>query len=387
MRRRRQWNGLKRMAGLILALILVAGCLPVLGENTPIYGVTRLNGTVNLRAGAAQSSRRVAVLQPGTWFTLLGQKGAWYQIATLGGETGYVSKNFVTLPQDQIMQLGIVTNPSATAFLNLRETPSFQAKVLGIYYNGTPALVLSSMNGWATVSVGGRTGAFREEFLQVFPAVASADVATVVTPGMTPLNLRSGPSRSTQVMMQYPGGTYVMILQRGTGWYRVSVNGVVGFMDAAFLRDGILPPKGTGSMNTQGTGGYATVQNPRPRQVLNLREKPDQSAAVLAQLPSGTRLKMLAQGVTWSKVSQGDLVGYVMTAYLSLTNLPSEPVKIITHPNQSFVNLRTKPGLTAGAVILRIPHGSPVTVLIPGDDWVYVQYQGVTGYVAKGFLP
>ena len=379
---------IKRAMGLCLAMMILCTLLPAGGEglDAAIYGVTRLNGTVNLRVAATQSSRRVAVLEPGTWFTLLGQKGAWYQIITQAGETGYVSKNYVTLPQDQMAQLGVVTNPGASSFLNLRETPSYQGKVLGIYYNGTPALVLSINDGWALVQVGERTGYFRAEYLEMYPAVASSDVATVVTPQQTPMNLRLGPGRNTQILMQYPGGTYVMILQRGRGWYRVSVNGVIGFMDASFLQAGILPPRGGVSPVPPSPAGDAIVTNPRPRQVLNMRAQPSLAATILLQLTNGTRLQMVEQGLEWCKVSQGDQVGYVMTAYLTLHNLPQEPMKTIFHPKKSFVNLRSKAGLTTGRVILRMPHGSQVTVLIPGDQWVYVQYQGKTGYVAKGFL-
>lgn len=378
----------RRSMGLLLVFALCCTIFftPVRGEGAFTYGITRLSGTVNLRAGAAQSSRRLAVLQPGTWFTLLGEVGAWYQIQTAAGQTGYVSKNLSQLPQDQMVQLGVVNNPGASAFLNLRQVPSLQGKVLGIYYNGTPALVLGSSDGWAMVQVGGITGYFREEFLQMYPAIGSGDVATVVSPNQTPVNLRMGPSKDTQVLTQYPGGTYVMILQRGAGWHRVSVNGIVGFMDAAFLKNGVLPPRSADSSAPSAAKAYATVKNPRPHQVLNLRERPDMSGAILARLPSGTRLQMVEQGTDWCRVSQGDLVGYVMTPYLMLTNLPKDPIKTITHPRKSYVNLRSQPGVRSGTVMLRVSHGSRVVVRTPGDQWVLVQYQGVTGYVAKEFL-
>ena len=37
-------------------------------------------------------------------------------------------------------------------------------------------------------------------------------------------------------------------------------------------------------------------------------------------------------------------------------------------------------------VLARVPSGSTVTVLTPGDEWCKVQYQGHTGYMLTYFL-
>ena len=52
----------------------------------------------------------------------------------------------------------------------------------------------------------------------------------------------------------------------------------------------------------------------------------------------------------------------------------------------SYVNLRSSPGKTAGNVITHGPSGATVTVLIPGDEWTKVRYNGTTGYMMTTFL-
>ena len=76
----------------------------------------------------------------------------------------------------------------------------------------------------------------------------------------------------------------------------------------------------------------------------------------------------------------------MMTDYLSLRNLPATPTMTVSHPQKSFVNLRTGPSTLTGSVLLRLPHGAKVVVLVPGDGWVKVRYNGYTGYTMSYFL-
>jgi len=75
----------------------------------------------------------------------------------------------------------------------------------------------------------------------------------------------------------------------------------------------------------------------------------------------------------------------MMTRFLTLYGLPVTPTLRVTHPDRSYVNLRTKPSAT-GSVTLRVPHGNTVTVLIAGGTWAQVKYKNVTGYMMTAFL-
>ena len=76
----------------------------------------------------------------------------------------------------------------------------------------------------------------------------------------------------------------------------------------------------------------------------------------------------------------------MMTQYLTLYNLPGVPTMTIEHPKRSFVNLRSTPSMSGNQILAHMPHGSVVTVLIPGDDWVKVNYNGYTGYAGTYFM-
>ncbi|MGN0777641.1 MAG: SH3 domain-containing protein [Aristaeellaceae bacterium] len=381
--RRKEWMVL------LIALMLTLMCATAQADALHC-GVTYRNATVNLRQQPTQNSTRLGSYAEGSWMVISGESGNWYYVTAPDGKSGYMSKNYVAVQEPVTATVGVVTNPKATSFLNLRKAPSYNAQVLGIYYNGVPCAVLSLSGGWYSVRVDGVEGYFRQEYITTRQWPYSDEVATIVTPNNTGLNLRTGPGTGYPSMGQYAGGKYVMVLQKGNGWWKVSVEGQVGFMSTEFLKDGVHAPTGgstSGSGSQPVTGGYAIVTNPRATQVLNMRESPSTTSRVLGQYSNGTQVSVLKPGTEWCKVMNSqNVVGYMMTRYLTVYNLPGVPTMTVSHPQKTFVNLRDLPDMTSGRVLARMPHGAEVTVVSPGDGWVKVQYNGITGYAVSYFL-
>lgn len=389
----------KRILGVLLAVALLLIGMPAKQAKayTTTFGVVYQNDTVNLRQQATQYSTKLGTYVRGTWVTITGESGNWYFVTGPDGKTGYMSKNYVEVITPSEGAVAKVTNPKSDAFLNLRSAPSYSATVLGIYYNTTPVVLLNLSDGWYCVQVDGNVGYLREEYVTVVGATVaySQTYATIVTPNNSGLNLRTGPGMSYASAGMHYGGEYVMVLQQGTGWAMVSVDGQVGYMNTTYLKSGLLSPsevkkasKTNGSSNSSTASGYALVTNPRSTQLLNLRESPAKTARVVGQFCNGTKVTVLHQGTEWCKVQvvKTGAVGYMMTSYLTLFNLPATPVKTVNHPQRTYVNLRSLPSQTTGSVLTRIPHGATVTVLIPGDSWVKVRYNGYEGYAMAIFL-
>ena len=386
------------IAAAALALLLLTG-LSAAGESLR-FGVVSGSASVNLRQGTGQNTARLGSYSRGTWLRILGSSGSWYKVSGPDGKTGYVSRSRVTEPSLRYSDVAYVRNPRSSSFLNLRQQPSYNARVLGIYYNGVPAMLLSTSGGWSHVMVNGVDGYFRQEYLRITGHIPCAGaVATIVTPSNSALNLRQGPGYGYPAVTQLYGGNYVMVLQKGTDWYLVSAEGVVGYMSAAYLRDGILSPSealAAGNAISGRTVGasaqvnaqpYALVSNPKPTQVLNLRDAPSTGGKVLGRFVSGTRLKVLSQGIEWCRVQvvKTGASGYMMTDYLKLVNLPDTPTKTVSHPGGSYVNLRSDSSMKA-EVISRVADGTQAVVLIPGETWSKVRCGGVTGWMMSAFL-
>lgn len=369
----------------LVALLLAVGAAQA--EDTALFGVLNSVG-LNIRRQPSSASASVGQYPMGTWLAITGNSGSWYAVTAPDGTTGYIGMPQVWLPEITMANVGVVANLKNNAYVNLRESPHVQAAVLGTYHNGVPCLLLSHANGWYHVRVEGLEGYLREEYLRAAVMPWAEEAATVITQGGTMAELKEGPGEGYATLGQIANGQYVIPLLRGVGWWYVSVEGLRGFMSESCLREGILTYT---EINEAGwktlSGAVAVVNNPTSTQLLNLRESPSRLSSVIRQYASGARLTLLNQGLEWCRVmnDQGE-IGYMMTEYLRLEGVPDTPTMTVSHPDGTFVNLRSAPSTVLGAVQAQVPHGEKVTVLIPGSDWVMVRYGDLDGYMMAWFL-
>ena len=263
--------------------------------------------------------------------------------------------------------------------LNLRETPSIAAKVLGQFPTGTLVEVTGYHGDWYEVEVNGMSGYMMSKFLT---SELKSQTATVRTNSGISLNVREEPGMDGAILTSVKNGETVTVTQKGSNWCRVTVNGVDGFMATEFLRFGT-----SGSVTT---GKKAIVNNPRNTQVLNLRQSPSLDAKVLSYYRNGTEVVILESGKEWHKVQVSDgRIGYMMNKYLKETGesagMTPVKAKLINVNGGSYVNFR-KAGSLDSSVIARLPVGSEVTVIEHGTDWCKVTVDGVEGYVSTWFM-
>ena len=387
-----------RISALAIALILLCGAQPAAAEGT--YAVVTGTATLNVRSIPDASGAWLGRVTEGSWVEEIAPVGnGWYYCRVPGQNLeGYMAGAYLTEAGSNPGggdNTGVVVNPIASQYLNLREYPSYSARVLGRFYNGQTCRVLNTQSGWYYVYVNGLYGYFKSEYVYV-SGTAGSSTAYVSTGNSGRLNLRSAPDLSGDIIGRYPNGTLVTVHLKGKTWWQVTVNGVEGFMESAYLTESAPydPTPVTAApfypvypTAVPSTGGYCVVSNPNAKSVLNLRAQPSTSAKVLAQYHNGIRFEVLEQGLTWCKVygKSSGRVGYVMTKYVKLYQLPGVPLKTVSN-GSSYVNLRTKPNKTSGSVKMQVPSGAVVTVLIPGDTWTKVRYGSLEGYMMTVFL-
>ena len=369
----------------LLTAALLAAAVPALAEGR--FGVTTVNGA-GLRREPSSASGIAGTYPANTWMAVSDESKGWYAVTAPDGTTGYLGRDQFEEPSAPVANVGLVANLNEQAYVNLRQSPHYQAAVLGTYHNGAPCLLLSHSGGWYHVRMEGLEGYLREEYIEPQMLAWSEEAATVIAQSGVSVDLREGPGAQYASLGQCPNGTYVMVIRRGSGWWYVAVGNRLGYMDAGCLREGILTLAeitlaGWDELN----GAYAVVNNPVETQVLNLREGPTTVSRVLGQYRSGARLRLLNQGMEWCRV-QNDAgeTGYMMTAYLALEGVPETPVMTVVHPDGTFVNLRSMPSTVLGAVLKEVPSGEQVEVLVPGVEWVKVRYGDEIGYMVAAFL-
>lgn len=394
------------MKNLLKTCILMALCLALLLSTCPAsaasygdFAIVTGSGTLNLRQGPGTEFDRLYTAKRNDWVMILGESGNWYQVMVMdNGKVGYMSKNYLSSANESTtggQTTGVVSNPVATQYLNLRQYPSLSAPVLGIYYNGATFTVLSSVDNWYQVNIYGQTGYFMKNYVTV-ASPSAQKTAVISAPNSGKTNLRSAPSMTdSTILSQYPNGTKVQVLLEGNKFWRVSVNGKVGYMDKSLLKYSASSATGSTSSGNTGTPapaqkpatkGYAYVNNPIATQVLNLREQASATSRVIAQYKNGVRFQVISPGEVWTKVygSATGNVGYMMTKYLTLNGTAST-IKTIQNGN-TYVNFRSAPSVSASTVYARLYTGTPITVLTPGDQWTQIRYNGQTGYVMTQFL-
>lgn len=371
--------------------------LPVDYSALGVYDFALVSGTesLNLRAGPGTEYEWRGSLAAGNWVGLLGENGNWYYVYLLqSGQYGYMSKNYLKRNDGGSTpagNTGVVSNPKPNQFLNLRAWPSYDAQVLGIFYNGAAFTLLSATSdGWYQVQINGQTGYFRQEYVRL-NGYSGAQSAYIRSANGGKVNLRSAPTYTgSRIMGQYAPGTQVNVVLSsplpGSFW-KVSVNGASGYMDSTFLTASspVQPVYPDQPGTKPATKGTAVVKNPKATQKLNLRQQPFTAAKVIAQYKNGVRFEVIQGGETWTKVygSATGSIGYFMTKYLNLSGVSF--TKTVRNGN-SYVNLRSAPSKITGKVYTQVPSGASVTVLTPGDEWTQVRYNGTTGYMMTSFL-
>ena len=393
---------MKRRLFRCILILLCAACVlsaaPACAETDyaalGIHDFALVSGTnkLNLRTGPGTEYQWIGAVNEGGWVGVLGETGNWYRVyLPETGQHGFMSKNFlkragnITPPGSNT---GVVSNPKPTQFLNLRAYPSYDAQVLGIYYNGTVFTLLSSTtDGWYQVQVNGQVGYFRSEYVRLTGTPGTGQTAVILSGNGGKVNLRSAPTYTgSGILGQYAPGTQVIVLLssavKGSFW-KVSVNGITGYMDSQYLSSSSgTPVNPSPQPDTKGT---AVVHNPKASQYLNLRSQPSSSAKVIAQYKNGVRFEVIQAGETWTKVygSASGNIGYFMTKYLKLSSVSFSKT---VQNGSSYVNLRSSPSKITGKVYIQVPSGAAVTVLIPGDEWCKVRYAGTVGYMMTYFL-
>lgn len=230
------------------------------------------------------------------------------------------------------------------------------------------------------------------------PTNNNATQATATRTTTANLNLRSGAGTTHSVLLTIPRGQRLTPLKTSGVWTQVTYNGRTGwvhndFLSAAPAQPATPAPAPTAPIVTPSATASKTTAN------LNLRASKSTTARVLTTIPKGQSVTVLKVEGTWSHVKYGTQTGFVANTYLmkaASTPTPAQPATPAPTQikeesiNTSYVttaNLNVRQGAGTGfALVTTIPNGTTVTATKQSGSWVYVTYNGKSGYVSTGFL-
>lgn len=220
--------------------------------------------------------------------------------------------------------------------------------------------------------------------------------ATTATPGpgtvtTANLNMRLAAGTSHKVLVTIPKGKTLSPIQTSGAWTKVSYGGKTGWVHNGYLTTASVKPA------TPSTMAPTTATTSKTTANLNLRASKSTNSSVLVTIPKGKSVTVLSIEGSWSHVKYGTKTGFVANTYLTkAASTPSQPVAPSKPAikeesiNQSYVttanlNVRQGPGI-GYALVTNIPNGTSVKTTKQSGTWVYVTYNGKSGYVSTGYL-
>lgn len=122
---------------------------------------------------------------------------------------------------------------------------------------------------------------------------------------------------------------------------------------------------------------------------LNVRAKASTSAEVVGKLYVGAGGKVLSKGKKWTKISSGNVVGYVSSDYLLYDEKAeakaNECGTLVVTVNADTLRVREDAG-TDSKVIGVVSKGQNFNGYKANKEWIKIEFEGETGYVSADYV-
>ena len=289
-------------------------------------------------------------------------------------------------------------------WLVMRDAPSFSGNIIASYPSGTVVTVTGQNGSWYAVQDSkGRTGYMLGNYLILSGTGTSEDAegefrysAYVTSANGLNVRLRSGPGLGYSILASYPPGTPCTVLSTGTNWSKIQIGIHIGYMMNQFLTthhesgSGSYQPVTPVTPTMSPGSGYTVYVTSRNGFGVNLRSGPGKNYPSIGFYSVGTSAEMISAGSIWSYIRIGSRYGYMMSEFLTTTYVPPvTPVytgsAYVISYNGRNVNLRSGPG-KGYSTIRSFPVGTPLTVIVRGSEWYYIQINGYYGYMMRQFI-
>lgn len=299
--------------------------------------------------------------------------------------------------------------------VNFRSGASSNAPIIAEYSTGTKVFVLEHGVIWDKIQVDGITGYMMNQFLTTsVPAGTPSDTITksnvdayIVNPNNRKVNFRSGASKSASVIAEYDPGTKVHVVEYGSTWSKITINGQEGYMMTEYLAN-TAPTTAAPIVKPDTSGDYTAYVHTDNKKDLNAR-KGAGNYSVAFKIPYGAAVKVLnhdyKQG--WDYIEYNGKKAYVQNSYLQLekpgdtpaeTPEPAAPAAsnypcqmTVYASNGKAVNVHKNPRDSSSNVDFlgnngRLEVGTVVTVTGVTKGWAHIEYNGKKGWMHAEYL-
>ena len=195
-------------------------------------------------------------------------------------------------------------------------------------------------------------------------------VGTVTALGV---NVRENPNMDAAVVTVLDQGQQTVVLSQDGDWYRISCEGVTGFVSVDYMT---LEQEGQAQL------GYGLIKCA----AANIRSSADTESEPIASLEEEEVVTITGVTDGWYQVDVNGSTGYVRSDLVDPTaEIPAEKIYDYAVIQCAAANLRSEPDSTATKSDV-LYTGSLCTLLEQDGDWYKVQYGSTTGYVLASLM-
>ncbi len=370
-----------------LTAVLIAAMLAT-GVGAVSMGGGTTTTAVNFRTGAGTGNSIIATLPAGTAVVVQESAGnGWYKVI-YNGTTGYISGDYLKITSTASGAFG--TGTVTASSVNFRSGASLDAGVIGALSNGTTVTIIGVNGNWYQVQVNGQTGYVSSDYVKVSggsaaPAPSGNNGGSQTSGGTAGtvkgdyVRMRSGPGTGYAILGTYNNGTALTINGTESGWTKVTLGGVNGYIRSDYVAQGGGSSSSGGQTESQ--TGYINGTSVRMRAGANT------SSQILGVYNTGTAMTITGSSGNWYAVTYNGQNGYVCKDYMTTSkpggSTPAQSQEGFVKGNS--VRLRSGPG-TGYSILGNYNNGTPLTITGTSGDWTAVTINGLKGYMSSAYV-
>ena len=218
-------------------------------------------------------------------------------------------------------------------------------------------------------------------------AVATINRGQVVNVDGSYLRVRAEASTSSSILTTMTEGTTFDIISNSNGWYKISYNGITGYVHGDYVKELYLP-----SYEITTTGRvYDAAPNLRVRSSASL------NASIIGYLVDDTTVSIVGTEGEWYKIKYNNSYGYVHSDYIlidgtnndnsSNSGNTTEMNAIGYAYNLDGLSLRVRQSSsTSSAIIGSLYEGDTVNIIGEEGTWYKISYNNSIAYVSKEYI-
>ena len=369
--------------------------------------------SVNVRSGPSTSASVLGSLKKGDGVEIISQNGDFYRIVYDGG-TAYISASYV-----RVTGTVATSTPRPTATPDSGSSGDLEEGEALIADSGTALMgdpsgsviyeylskndvvtILDSEGGYYLVRTeDGETGYVAKSAVKAAETETPSPTETPESGGSTTrqgtiklsssssnLNLRQGPSTSTDVLATLRHGQSVTVTGESGDWYAIEVSGYSGYVMKTYVTFSEDEESSSGSSEVF----PAVIRLSSSSSTVNVRSGAGTNYSKIGSLTNGASVNVVASNGDWYRIEYGNGYGYVMKTYVQLVSSGSSGSSsgdedVLTAVTTAAVNLREE-GTTSSDKLGTYPKGTRVVVLEKGSSWSRVDISGNEGYMKNTYL-